>query len=327
MGSFGEDFMNGMGAAALGAASNVLSGAMGQSFSALGAKKQWKYQQKQMEKLHEYEKENLSLMDQFQRNLARDSVSLRRQALEQAGYNVADPEGTGTTAPNISMPSSSATGSFSMPDAYKLDAASSVSAIQNARLAASQARLNEIDADYRARQRGLENELLNSRIKEINMTIQPRVDQMLADIDVKRKDLKLKDEQIQEIRERVDNLAAATAGIRIDNRYKDEMNQNTINKLYAETRKLLAEGDIKGIEAQLAKVGILVDANWMTQLLAVLHTGSSPELLNDLVSGLSGIFAELPGAMSKVFTGMIDSIAEMVVKLPESIWEKIKSYF
>lgn len=325
--SFGSDLMAGLPGAALGTASSAVGSLIGSISANRQAKKQFKYNSLLMAKQHDYELENMRQQELIQRALAKDAASLRRQSLEKAGYNAADPEGTGTVAPSVSAPSTSASGGFSMPSPPYVDVSQGISSVANARLTSSQARLNEIDAEYRARQRGLENELLNSKIKEINQTIQPRVDQMLADIDVKRKDLRLKDEQIQEIRERVDNLAAATAGIRIDNRYKDQMNKNTIDNLYAQTRKLLAEGDIKGIEAELAKVGILVNSNWMTQLFAVLHTGSSPELLNDLVSGLSGIFAELPGAMSQVFTGMIDSIAKTVVDLPKSVWEKIKSYF
>ena len=325
--SFGSDLMAELPGAVLGTASSGVGSIIGAISANRQAKKQFKYNSLLMAKQHDYELENMRQQELIQRALAKDAASLRRQSLEKAGYNAADPEGTGTVAPSVSSPSTSASGGFSMPSPAYVDVPQGISSVANARLTSSQARLNEIDAEYRARQRGLENELLNSKIKEINQTIQPRVDQMLADIDVKRKDLRLKDEQIQEIRERVDNLAAATAGIRIDNRYKDQLNENTINKLYAETKKLIAEGNIKGIEAELAKVGILVNSNWMTQLLAVLHTGSSPELLNDLVSGLSGIFAELPGAMSQVFTGMIDSIAKTVVDLPKSVWEKIKSFF
>lgn len=325
--SFGSDLMAGLPESVLGTASTAAGSLIGAISANRQAKKQFKYNSLLMAKQHDYELENMRQQELIQRALAMDAVSLRRQSLEKAGYNAADPEGTGTVAPTVSSPSTSVSGGFSMPSPAYVDVAQGISSVANARLTSSQARLNEIDAEYRARQRGLENELLNSKIKEINQTIQPRVDQMLADIDVKRKDLRLKDEQINEIRERVDNLAAATAGIRIDNRYKDQMNKNTIDNLYAQTKKLLAEGDIKGIEAELAKVGILVNSNWMTQLLAVLHTGSSPELLNDLVSGLSGIFAELPGAMAQVFTGMIDSIAGMVTSLPKSVWEKIKSYF
>lgn len=325
--SFGSDLLNLLPSATVGAGTSLIGSALGLLTAGRQAKKQYQFNTKLMQQQHGYELENMSELERIQRGLALDSALLRRQSLAKAGYNVADPEGTGTVAPSMSAPSTSASGGFSMPSAPYVDMASGISSVANAQLTSSQARLNDIESEYRARKLGLENELLNSKIKEINQTIQPRVDQMLADIDVKRKDLRLKDEQIQEIRERVDNLAAATAGIRIDNRYKDSINQQTLDKMYAETKKLVAEGNIKGVEAELAKLGILVDSNWMTQLLAVLHTGSSDEILQDIVSGLGSIFAELPGALSQVVTGLIGSIADVVTSLPKSIWEKIKSFF
>ena len=267
----------------------------------------------------------MSELERIQRGLAVDSSLLRCQALEKAGYNVADPEGTGTVAPSMSAPSTSATGGFSMPGSPYIDMASGISAVSNAQLTSSQARLNDIEAQYRAKKLGLENALLEQRIKEIAKTLPERINVLVSNWKLNQSQLDVNDAKIDEIRKHIDQLVSQTEGIRIDNKYRDQMNQNTIDKIHAEVDKLVHEGNIKGIEDRLAQVGILVNSNWLTQLMAVMHLGSGTEIMNDVVSTISGMIGELPGAISQVLGSVIDSIVGNITDVPKNIWEKIKS--
>ena len=323
--SYGSDLLNLAPSATVQAGGSILGSVIGSITAGRQAKKQYQYNQALMQQQHQYELENMSELERIQRGLAVDSSLLRRQALEKAGYNAADPEGTGTVAPTMSGASTSASGGFSMPGAPYIDMASGISAVSNAQLTSSQARLNDIEAEYRAKKLGLENALLEQKIKEIAKTLPERVNVLVSNWKLNQSQLDLNDAKIDEIRKHIDQLVSQTEGIRIDNKYKDQMNQNTIDRIHAEVVKLVHEGNIKGIEDRLAQVGILVNSNWLTQMMAAMHLGSGTEIMNDIVNTISGMIAEIPGAISQVLGSVIDAIAGNIVDVPKNVWEKIKS--
>lgn len=118
--SFGSDLLSLAPSAVVSGAGSLFGSALGQIGSAIAAKRQYKYNTKLMQQQHAYELENMSELERIQRGLALDSSLLRRQSLEKAGYNAADPEGTGTTAPSMSAPSTSASGSISWNPRYRI---------------------------------------------------------------------------------------------------------------------------------------------------------------------------------------------------------------
>ena len=323
--SYGSDLLNLAPSATVQAGGSILGSVIGAITAGRQAKKQYKYNQALMQQQHQYELENMSELERIQRGIAVDSSLLRRQALEKAGYNAADPEGTGTIAPTMSGASTSASGGFSMPGSPYIDMASGISAVSNAQLTSSQARLNDIEAQYRAKKLGLENALLEQKIKEIAKTLPERVNVLVSNWKLNQSQLDVNDAKIDEIRKHIDQLVSQTEGIRIDNKYKDQMNQNTIDRIHAEVVKLVHEGNIKGIEDRLAQVGILVNSNWLTQMMAAMHLGSGTEIMNDIVNTISGMIAEIPGAISQVLGSVIDAIAGNIVDVPKNVWEKIKS--
>lgn len=323
--SYGSDLLNLAPSATVQAGETILGSLIGSITAGRQAKKQYQYNQALMQQQHQYELENMSELERIQRGLAVDSSLLRRQALEKAGYNAADPEGTGTVAPTMSGASTSASGGFSMPGAPYIDMASGISAVSNAQLTSSQARLNDIEAQYRAKKLGLENALLEQKIKEIAKTLPERVNVLVSNWKLNQSQLDLNDAKIDEIRKHIDQLVSQTEGIRIDNKYKDQMNQNTIDRIHAEVVKLVHEGNIKGIEDRLAQVGILVNSNWLTQMMAAMHLGSGTEIMNDIVNTISGMIAEIPGAISQVLGSVIDAIAGNIVDVPKNVWEKISA--
>ena len=317
--SYGSDLLNLAPSATVQAGGSLLGSVLGAITAGRQAKKQFKYNQALMQQQHQYELENMSELERIHRGLALDSSLLRREALERAGYNAADPEGTGTVVPSTSGASTSASGGFTMPGSPYIDMASGISAISNAQLTGSQARLNDIEAQYRARKLGLENQLLEQKIKEIADTLPERVNVLRSNWQLKQSQLGVNDARIEEICSHVDQLAAQTQGIRIDNKYKDQLNQNTIDRIHAETVKLLHEGNIKAIEEKLASVGILIGSNWMTQLLAAVHLGSGSKLMNELVGTISGMIGELPGAIGQVLGSVFSAITDSITTLPEEV--------
>lgn len=307
---------------ALGASS--LNFNFGQMASAIDSKRSWKYTKKALELQHQYEQENLQSMSEYQKQLALEASSLRKESLKRAGYSTADPEGTGTVAPTVSMPSSSASGGISVPSHFNADYSQGISALANARLADSQTRLNEIESSYLAKKRGAEIENIRAKTKEVLDTLPTRIDNLIMDVNNKRKDLNLKDSQVKQFEESAKNLAQLTKGITIDNKYKDEINQKNIDQLTANIKKALAEGDLKRIEADLARDGILVGSNWLTQLVAIMHQGYGVGLLGDVTATITGMMAELPGAMGQIMTQFIESISEGISTLPEKLFDKLK---
>lgn len=317
--------MNGLAGAALGAGSSLFDFGLGQLGSALSAKRQWKYSQKQMNLAHEMEKKNLALQDKYQRQLAEDAASLRKSSLVKAGYSVADPEGTGTVNPTVSGPSTSAGSGFTLPGSdFSSSLAQNIFAIKNAQLTASQTRLNDIQSKYLAKKQEAEIEYTRSKTKEVLETLRPRIDNFIQDIELKKKDLHLKDEQIELLKSQVDNFVAQTEGISIDNKYKDELNSSRINEIDQHVALMIKEGKFKDIENELAQNGILINANWLTQLLAILHQGSGTSLLGDVTSTLSGMLGQLPGALGQVLVSLVNTISSIITEIPSKVINAIK---
>lgn len=308
--SFGSDLLSLAPSAVVSGAGSLFGSALGQIGSAIGAKRQYKYNTKLMQQQHAYELENMSELERIQRGLAVDSSLLRRQALEKAGYNAADPEGTGTVAPSMTGASTSASGGFSVPGAPYIDTASGISAVANAQLTSSQARLNDIEAKYRAKLLDSQIEYTNTKIEQIRETLQPTIDNLLQDLKNKRKQVDLNDQQIQEIGTHMEQLSALTAGIRIDNQYKDKLNSAQINKLEADAREAVLRGDFQLIQNELAKHGIIVGLDWIQQLILLGHYGTGDEVLSDFVTAILSMIGQLPGAVSSATGGVVNGIFE-----------------
>lgn len=323
--SFGSDLLSLAPSAVVSGAGSVLGSALGQIGSVIAAKRQYKYNTKLMQQQHAYELENMSELERIQRGLAVDSSLMRREALEKAGYNAADPEATGTVAPSMSGASTSASGGFSVPAAPYIDSVSGISAVANAQLTSSQARLNDIEAAWRAKKLGAEIELLQAQKKEVLQTLGPKIENLTSDWQLKQKEIGLKTQEIEEVKKKIENLVSATEAIQIDNRYKAELNEKQISNIHAATLKLIHEGNIKAVEEQLANVGILVNSNWITQLLAVMHLGSGDKLIGDLGSLLSDIVSSLPGALAPALTEVVNSLIDAIKKTPGAVWNGIKN--
>lgn len=292
--------------------SGFLSGLVNGFFQKRAQKRQFEYQQKLMDKEHQMELENLAAQDKYQRELVVDSNSMLKKSLQQAGYSTADPNGTGVTPAQISGPSTSVTGSagsfpISATPSFNYSDLVAASNVQ------SQTRLNDIESRYRAR-------LLEGQIGEYNAKIDVMKSKLPAELDLlkqeflnRRAELRLTDKQIDQLNSDIDRLKVLTEGIRIDNKYKDNLNDAQVRKISNEASLLAKEGRIKEVEALLADKGILVGADWFTQLAAISSRGGSEDIINSLVNLVERVSASLPSVASKLFGSISDNIMHGVL--------------
>jgi len=292
---------------AQGAATSLVSGAIGQGFSALSAARDWKYAKKLMARQHAYELENLAAQDKYQRQLAVDASSLRKRSLQNAGYSTADPEGTGTVAPTVSAPSSSASG-MSISQTPTFAPGMTVTDLANANLMNSQADLNKIEAQYRAKKLSGEVGLLNAQISEIKETLPEKVSNIKAQTEKLVADKKLSEEQANQVIEATKKITEEVGLLKIDKKYRADLNDWQVKKLQNEVRKLSAEGRFEEVKAELADYGIIVGADWMTQLAAVIHKGTAGALIDQIVDTVKQIFSKVgeygPGVIDSILNGI-----------------------
>lgn len=283
-----------------GGVTSLINGGINSMFQGIAQRRQYKNQKKLMKMAHEYELENLAKQDEYQRGLVTDAARMTKTGLENAGYSTADPNGTGVQPASISGPSTSATGSAGSFPIDSGSVASGISALMSGQLSASQARLNDIEAKYRAKK--LEGEIgkLNVEIDTAKEKLPFIADTAKANIANLASSAHLNEKQLENISASIDKLKAETENIKIDNRYKPDLSTAQIDKLNAEVRKLSAEGKIKEVEAKLADYGILVGADWLTTVAAMASQGHSKELVSALSDMVSEIAGSLPGAVGSV---------------------------
>lgn len=321
--SGGSSGLGPVGDIATGAVTGLISGGISNLFAKKAQKRQYKYQKKLMEQSHQYELENLAQQDAYQRGLVTDAASMTKTGLENAGYSTADPNGTGVSPASVSAPSTSATGSAGSFQAQSGDVAQGISSLMSGALAASQARLNDIEAKYRAKK--LEGEIgkLNVEIDTAKEKLPFIADQAKANIANLATQAHLNEKQLSQISASIDKLKAETENISIDNRFKPDISARQIKKLEAETDKLIAEGNIKAVEAKLADYGILVGVDWLSTIAAMAAQGHSDELVTALSSLVSDIAGALPDALGNVIT----SVGSAILSAPKTILNKIIDKF
>lgn len=298
-----------------GGVSQLITGGINSMFQGIAQRRQYKNQKKLMKMAHEYELENLAEQDKYQRGLVRDAASMTKTGLENAGYSTADPNGTGVSPVSVSAPSTSATGSAG---SFPIDAGSvgqGISALMSGQLASSQARLNEIEAKYRAKK--LEGEIgkLNVEIDTAKEKLPFIADTAKANIANIASQAHLNEKQLGQISASIDKLKAETENISIDNKFRPDISAREVKKLDAEVTKLAAEGKLKAVEAKLADYGILVGADWFTTLAAMSLQGHGDEF----VGSVSSLISEIAGALPSAIGSLIGSIGTAIIGSPDGV--------
>lgn len=90
----------------------VVSSLLGQAFAGMDAKRSWKYTKKAMDYQNAINRQNWERENARQDWLLLNQQRLQKQALENAGYSTADPNGTGVTTAAINSLDSPSGGQF-----------------------------------------------------------------------------------------------------------------------------------------------------------------------------------------------------------------------
>lgn len=305
MGAFTSALISGAGQGVSGAVTGGVSSLIDFGLGQIAARKQYKNQKKLMKMSHEYELENMATQDQYQRNLMVDANRLQKQSLQNAGYSTADPNGTGFEAPNMSMPGTSASGSAAMGQVPST--AANYSALMSGEYNASVARLNDIEAQYRAKELEGRIGLYKEQIAQIKETLPQQVALLKEQVQKVATDKKLSQKHIEQFGALISKLEAETKGINIDNNYKDQLNEKTINKLASEASLLWKQGKVEAVKAKLADYGILVGADWFTTLASILATGHEGDLSDLVISKLKEFFGGMPTTAKSIFDTILEN--------------------
>lgn len=180
-------------------------------------------------------------------------------------------------------------------------------------------RLKEIEERYRAKL--LEGQIgeYNAKIQQIKDTLPETVNQIKADTELKRSQKQLTDKQADQVLADTDRLKAIADGIKIDNDFKPDINKATLEKLNKEVFNLAQEGKIKEVHAKLASLGILVGADNLTQLAAIVTQGKADDILQAIVDCFGETIGKLPDIIGQLFTSTFDGLVNGVVKTIKSI--------
>lgn len=305
-----------------GAASSAASGLIGGAFGLIGARVQRKQQEKLMAKQFDYDRQAFEMENARQDWLLKNSALLQKQGLERAGYSTADPEGTGFQLAGNNTVETPAAPSAAMPFTNNVDVAGSMSALASAKLANSQATLNEIESRYRAQK--LEGEIgrLNLEIDQKREAWPTLLETMKQDLENKVSSGYLTERQAEKTVQETENLREALQGVKLSNKYDERTLESRVDKVSAEVAGLLKDNRIKEAEAKLADVGILLGADGITMLLSALYSGNADEILDGLVNGFSQLLDALPSAAGTVLKKSFGALKESGKKVRNWFKEK-----
>ena len=261
-----------------------------------------------------------------QQNLINEQ-SLKKLSLRRAGLSTAGLNGDGTQLVGQSIPSSP---SAPMPN---FDISNLGTSSVQGYLNASQAELNTIESTYRGQKLELDLKLMQQRFENIKKSFPVELENLKKTIESKDSQIQLNDSEREKINSVIDKLAAETNGISIDNKFKEEMNTWEIKKFKAECYKLGAEGDYQALVNNLANHGILVNADWFSQLAMLISNDKLEPFVKDIFKSLGSLFnsKSISEALSKcasaIVKGFYNAIKGIVSKGSESVKEAFSKLF
>lgn len=287
----------------LNTAGGIISTLVNQGFY----RKNLNYQVEKQKELYDYQN-NINIQ-----NLINEQ-SLKKLSLRRAGLSTAGLNGDGTQLVGQSMPSAP---SAPMPN---FDMSNLGSASVQGYLNASQANLNTIESTYRGQKLELDLKLMQQRFDNIKQSFPVELENLKKTIESKDSQIQLNESERQKIIAVIDKLITETNGISIDNKFKEEMNTWQINKYKIECYKLGVEGDYQQLVNNLANHGILVNADWFSQLAMLVSNDQLAPFIEDLFGSLGGLFTSksvgdaLGNAATGVVKGLYNAIKGIVSK-------------
>ena len=286
--------------AAISSGGGIFQSLMNASFARRNAELNYEYNKKLMAAANKYEEIAFNRETARQDFLMNNSANIMKNSLKAAGYNTADPNGTGVTpatSPSMQGPSNPGMNvSMSPPDLTGI-----FQSVAQARLLNSQARLNEVDVETRARSNEAKLALLQNDLKVSNDTLSERIGSVKSQYFNLTKQNKKLDMEIGQVEASMKNLE-------LNNEILKASKNVQIEKFSQELQLLIKQNKIQEVESKLAEKGILLGANGIQSLVAIAQQGSSEELVGMIGELFTAITKELPPVVKTVFDALVDAI-------------------
>lgn len=261
------------------------------SFYDKTAAKQWNYQQKQMALENQYNRANFSLANNTDIDKMLNGERYKKQALKNAGYSAADPNGTGVSVGGSTLNPLNTPSSSGVPAVTGSGFNGSLLAASQARNLDSQSALNNIEAQYRGRILGLSADNAAIELKTKQESLQPILDQYKANIDYLVSSKQVNEAQAKYLVENASKLVEETNGIKLNNSWINRLNNqemrlksSEIKNNFANATRALQNGRFDKVVADLAENGIIVGADWFTQVAALSNSDHGRDLASKVVS-------------------------------------------
>lgn len=286
----------------------LVSGGLNALGSLGSAKAQQRFYQQNLRTQTKLQKNLMDYQNSINQNNLLNEMSFKKQSLRNAGLSTANINGDSTNLVGQSMPSAPS------PVMPHIDMSHIGSESVQAYLNSTQANLNSIESTFRGQKLELDLKLMQQRFENIKQSFPVELANLKKTIESKDSQIKLNDSERAKISSVIDKLVAETNGISIDNKFKEEMNRWQINKFKSECYKLSVEGDYQSLVNNLAEHGILVNADWFTQLAFLVENDKLSPFIEDVFSSIGDLFSSrsigetLGNTASAITKGLFNAI-------------------
>lgn len=278
-------------------ASGGAQGLLGGLFSTIAARQNYKYQKRLMALQNQYDiaafdREVAATRDLSKYNAVNSNKWLKT-SLMNAGYSTADPNGTGvqtagSTAPNMDVP---AVPSFNSWDSL---AGVAQTSMQSALI---QAQIKKLSAETEGQL--TENESMKLDLQKYRDTYQDQVNSVKTQYYMLTK-------QNRNLDAELDKLAAVTASIDIDTRFKQSTFDLNREKLVNEVSLLVKENKVKEISVKLADYGILLGESDIGTILSIAASDKGPEAAAMFGTFIGKVVGSIPRALGEMLKALWD---------------------
>lgn len=283
---------------------DIASGAISSLFNLGLAKAQQKGQKNLMALQWQYDQNAFDKENERQNWLLQHQVELQKKGLLNAGLSpAAAMDGSFSNVATNSLDTPGAP-SFSIPNNVHSDIVGSYGSLSQAKYIDSQTELNKIEARYRARKLGLENEALQQEIDQKREQWPLLLQNLQADLDKKVAEKELTEDQSFKLYKDLEVVAENLRGLKLANDFSEKTLEERASIVSEQLREYLFKNKIHEAEALLAQYGILIGADGLTNLASILLRDKDGELSGQLAEGLAKLLEAFPSAVGTVLQGV-----------------------
>lgn len=289
-----------------GAAASTVNGVI----NARSARRSYKFSKKLMQAQAAYNADAFERENARQDYLLDNAYVINRQALKNAGYSAADPDGQGPqnmTNNNMDVPSGQ---QFQVPD-NKFDL------LAGAQLTKTLAEAENIKADTDKTK--TDNQVAQEQLKALEETLPERIAKIKSEYYQVTK-------QNRQLDALIDQLDEQTRGFSITNDFNEKTIVSRSKEIDANIRKLNAAASvdeasaaIKEVEKNLAEMGVLPGNNWFNSLISIAALGKGAEATGAVKDFIEDVITEVISAIPEVLASTVGAAANGIVNLPSSI--------